>query len=232
MMRKKILYILSGILLLAGCRQENLTAPSGEGYLSVGNIELQAQTITEIASRAVDATLLVELWKGGVKVRELSVDEMQNKIELDAADDYTLKVYSSNYGEETSWGNADKGEPVYYKEVPFRVKEGETTSLKIQVPMIDFAVCLDLSNVTGEWLSEYNFTVTSGGRSVSLKDGETAYFPYAEGVFFTYQLDVTNTDSESNTQSGSWGNKDGQTVNINTLYTISYNWSTRSLVVN
>ena len=72
MMRKKILYILSGILLLAGCRQENLTVPSGEGYLSVGNIELQAQTITEIASRAVDATLLVELWKGGVKVRELS----------------------------------------------------------------------------------------------------------------------------------------------------------------
>ena len=98
--------------------------------------------------------------------------------------------------------------------------------------MIDFAVCLDLSNVTGEWLSEYNFTVTSGGRSVSLKDGETVYFPYAEGVFFTYQLDVTNTDSESNTQSGSWGNKDSQTVNINTLYTISYNWSTRSLVVN
>ena len=195
-MKKKILYILSGILLLAGCRQENLTVPSGEGYLSVGNIELQAQTITEIASRAVDATLLVELWKGGVKVRELSPDEMQNKIELDAADDYTLKVYSSNYGEETG------------------------------------AVCLDLSNVTGEWLSEYNFTVTSGGRSVSLKDGETAYFPYAEGVFFTYQLDVTNTDSESNTQSGSWGNKDGQTVNINTLYTISYNWSTRSLVVN
>ena len=113
-MRKKILYILSGILLLAGCRQENLTVPSGEGYLSVGNIELQAQTITEIASRAVDATLLVELWKGGVKVRELSPDEMQNKIELDAADDYTLKVYSSNYGEETGWGNADKGEPVYY----------------------------------------------------------------------------------------------------------------------
>lgn len=230
-MKKNILYILLGIFLLASCQQEN-EIPSGTGYLYVEGIELQSQVVTEVVSRAVDETLIVELWKGGVKVRELSPDEMQNKIELDAADDYTLKVYSSNYGEETGWGNADKGEPVYYKEVPFEVKDGETTSLKVQVPMIDFAVCLDLSNVTGEWLSEYNFTVTSGERSVSLKDGETAYFPYAEGVFFTYQLDVMNTDSESNTQSGSWGNKDSQTVNINTLYTISYNWSTRSLVVN
>lgn len=230
-MKKNILYILLGIFLLASCQQES-EIPSGKGYLSVEGIELQSQVETEVASRAVDESMMVELWQGGTKLRDLSAQEMQDKIKLDAADDYTLKVYSSNYGEETGWGNADKGEPVYYKKVPFEVKDGETTSLKIQVPMIDFAVCLDLSNVTGEWLSEYNFTVTSGERSVSLKDGETAYFPYAEGVFFTYQLDVTNTDSESNTQSGSWGNKDGQTVNINTLYTISYNWSTRSLVVN
>ncbi len=230
-MKKNILYILLGIFLLASCQQEN-DIPSGTGYLSVEGIELQSQVVTEVASRAVDESMFVELWQGGTKLRDLSAQEMQDKIKLDAADDYTLKVYSSNYGEETGWGNADKGEPVYYEGVPFEVKDGETTSLKVQVPMIDFAVCLDLSNVTGEWLSEYNFTVTSGERSVSLKDGETAYFPYAEGVFFTYQLDVMNTDSESNPQSGSWGNKDSQTVNINTLYTISYNWSTRSLVVN
>lgn len=230
-MKKNIVYILLGIFLLASCQQEN-EIPSGKGYLSVEGIELQSQVVTEVVSRAVDESLTVDLYKGEQFVRTLTPEEMQNKIELEPATDYMLKAYSANYGEESAWDNETKGEPVYYKEVPFRVKEGETTSLKIQVPMIDFAVCLDLSNVTGEWLSEYNFTVTSGERSVSLKDGETAYFPYAEGVFFTYQLDVTNTDSESNTQSGSWGNKDGQTVNINTLYTISYNWSTRSLVVN
>lgn len=230
-MKKNIVYILLGIFLLASCQQEN-EIPSGKGYLSVEGIELQSQVVTEVVSRAVDESLTVDLYKGEQFVRTLTPEEMQNKIELEPATDYMLKAYSANYGEESAWDNETKGEPVYYKEVPFEVKEGETTSLKIQVPMIDFAVCLDLSNVTGEWLSEYNFTVTSGGRSVSLKDGETVYFPYAEGVFFTYQLDVTNTDSESNTQSGSWGNKDSQTVNINTLYTISYNWSTRSLVVN
>lgn len=230
-MKKNIVYILLGIFLLASCQQEN-EIPSGKGYLSVEGIELQSQVVTEVVSRAVDESLTVDLYKGEQFVRTLTPEEMQNKIELEPATDYMLKAYSANYGEESAWDNETKGEPVYYKEVPFEVKEGETTSLKIQVPMIDFAVCLDLSNVTGEWLSEYNFTVTSGGRSVSLKDGETVYFPYAEGVFFTYQLDVMNTDSESNTQSGSWGNKDSQTVNINTLYTISYNWSTRSLVVN
>ena len=230
-MKKNIVYILLGIFLLASCQQEN-EIPSGKGYLSVEGIELQSQVVTEVVSRAVDESLTVDLYKGEQFVRTLTPEEMQNKIELEPATDYMLKAYSANYGEESAWDNETKGEPIYYKEVPFEVKEGETTSLKIQVPMIDFAVCLDLSNVTGEWLSEYNFTVTSSGRSVSLKDGETVYFPYAEGVFFTYQLDVTNTDSESNTQSGSWGNKDSQTVNINTLYTISYNWSTRSLVVN
>lgn len=230
-MKKNIVYILLGIFLLASCQQEN-EIPSGKGYLSVEGIELQSQVVTEVVSRAVDESLTVDLYKGEQFVRTLTPEEMQNKIELEPATDYMLKAYSANYGEESAWDNETKGEPVYYKEVPFEVKDGETTSLKVQVPMIDFAVCLDLSNVTGEWLSEYNFTVTSGERSVSLKDGETAYFPYAEGVFFTYQLDVTNTDSESNTQSGSWGNKDGQMVNINTLYTISYNWSTRSLVVN
>lgn len=230
-MKKNIVYILLGIFLLASCQQEN-EIPSGKGYLSVEGIELQSQVVTEVVLRAVDESLTVDLYKGEQFVRTLTPEEMQNKIELEPATDYMLKAYSANYGEESAWDNETKGEPVYYKEVPFEVKEGETTSLKIQVPMIDFAVCLDLSNVTGEWLSEYNFTVTSGGRSVSLKDGETVYFPYAEGVFFTYQLEVMNTDSESNTQSGSWGNKDSQTVNINTLYTISYNWSTRSLVVN
>ena len=112
-MKKNIVYILLGIFLLASCQQEN-EIPSGKGYLSVEGIELQSQVETEVASRAVDESMMVELWQGGTKLRDLSAQEMQDKIKLDAADDYTLKVYSSNYGEETGWGNADKGEPVYY----------------------------------------------------------------------------------------------------------------------
>ena len=36
--------------------------------------------------------------------------------------------------------NDEKGEPVYYTEVPFVVKLGETTGLKVKVTTITFAV--------------------------------------------------------------------------------------------
>lgn len=214
---------------MASCQQEN-EIPSGKGYLSVEGIELQSQVVTEVASRAVDESMIVELWQGGTKLSDLSAQEMQDKIKLDAADNYMLKVHSANYGEESTWDNETKGEPVYYKEVPFEVIAGATTPLKVQVPMITFAVCLDMSAVTGNLLKGYTFIVTYGSRSVRLQNGETAYFPYSEGASFRYQLSVTNWDDETNEQSGSWGIDKGK-VEMNTLYTVTYNWATQALVV-
>lgn len=227
-MKKNIIYILLGIFLLASCQQEN-EIPSGKGYLSVEGIELQSQVVTEVASRAVDESLKVDLYKGEQLVRPLTPEEMQNKIGLDPATDYMLKVYSANYREESTWDNETKGEPVYYKEVSFVVTEGATTPLKVQVPMITFAVCLDMPAVTGDLLQRYTFTVTSGGRSVTLQNGETAYFPYSDS--FNYQLSITNLDGEVKEQPGSWGTEDGETVAQNTVYTVTYNWATQSLAV-
>lgn len=227
-MKRNILYILCGIFLLVGCQQKEVL--SGAGYLSVSGIEVQLQTVAEVASRSTDDIIwTVELWKGSEMLRTLSTEEIQNKIELDAADDYMLKVYSPNYGVEKGWTNDEKGEPVYYAEVPFVVNQGETTGLKVQVPMITFAVSLDLSKVIGGWLQDYSFTVTSGERVVSLTDGETAYFPYSEGVSFGYELSVTNSDSEVNVLKGEWGVEAEEPVNINTVYTVVYNWDTQSL---
>lgn len=227
-MKKNIVYILLGIFLLASCQQEN-EIPSGKGYLSVEGIELQSQVVTEVASRAVDESLTVDLYKGEQFVRTLTPEEMQNKIELEPATDYMLKAYSANYGEESAWDNETKGEPVYYKEVSFVVTEGATTAVKVQIPMVTFAVCLNLTEVTGDWLQGYTFTVTSGNRSVALQDGETAYFPYSDS--FNYQLSVTNSDGESKEQSGSWGTENGKTVEQNTVYTVTYNWATQKLAV-
>jgi hypothetical protein len=229
-MKKNILYILLGIFLLASCQQEN-EIPLGKGYLSVEGIELQSQMVTEVVSRAVDETLIVELWKGDTKIRVLSAQEMQDKIKLEVADDYYLKVYSENYGSESDWDNETKGEPVYYKEETFVVEDGKTTSLKMQVPMITFAVSLDLSEIKGDWLNDYSFVVTSDTRRVSLRDKEIAYFPYSEGAFFSYQLKIRNTDFEEKEQSGEWGKNEDETLNMNTLYTISYNWETQSLAI-
>ena len=230
-MKKNIVYILLGIFLLTSCQQEN-EIPSGKGYLSVEGIELQSQVVTEVVSRAVDESMIVELWQGGTKVRDLSAQEMQDKIKLDVADNYMLKVYSANYGNESTWGNETKGEPVYYKEVSFVVTEGATTAVKVQVPMITFAVCWDMSAVTGNWLQGSTFTVTYGSRSVTLGNGETAYFLYSEEVTsFNYKLSITNSDGESKEQSGSWGTKENETVAQNTVYTVTYNWATQKLAV-
>lgn len=227
-MKRNILYILCGIFLLIGCQQKEVL--SGAGYMSVSGIEVQSQTVAEVASRSTDDIIwTVELWKGSEMLRTLSTEEMQNKIELDAADDYMLKVYSPNYGVEKGWTNDEKGEPVYYTEVPFVVKQGETTGLKVQVPMITFAVSLNLSEVIGDWLQEYDFTVTAGDRTVALDNGDIAYFPYSEGVSFSYQLTLTNSDSETNTLNGDWGKDEGEVINTNTIYTVVYNWDTHSL---
>lgn len=230
-MNKKILYTILSVFLLISCQQENDTVLLREGFLSVSGIEVQLQTNAEVISRAVsdDMLLIVELWKGSEMLRTLSTEEMQNKIELDAADDYMLKVYSPNYGVEKGWTNDEKGEPVYYTEVPFVVKQGETTGLKVQVPTITFAVSLNLSEVIGDWLQEYDFTVTAGDRTVALDNGDIAYFPYSEGVSFSYQLTLTNSDSETNTLNGDWGKDEGEVINTNTIYTVVYNWDTHSL---
>ncbi len=214
--------------MLIGCQQKEVL--SGAGYLSVSGIEVQLQTVAEVASRSTDDIIwTVELWKGSEMLRTLSTEEIQNKIELDAADDYMLKVYSPNYGVEKGWTNDEKGEPVYYTEVPFVVKQGETTGLKVQVPTITFAVSLNLSEVIGDWLQEYDFTVTAGDRTVALDNGDIAYFLYSEDVSFSYQLTLTNSDSETNTLNGDWGKDEGEVINTNTIYTVVYNWDTHSL---
>lgn len=229
-MNKKILYTILSVFLLISCQQENDTVLLREGFLSVSGIEVQSQTVTEVASRSTDDIIwTVELWKGNEMLRTLSTEEMQNKIELDAADDYMLKVYSPNYGVEKGWTNDEKGEPVYYTEVPFVVKLGETTGLKVKVTTITFAVSLNLSEVIGDWLQGYDFTVTAGDRTVALDNGDIAYFPYSEGVSFSYQLTLTNSDSETNTLNGDWGKDEGEVINTNTIYTVVYNWDTHSL---
>lgn len=226
---KKALYFLTGILLLASCQQEEI--PSGEGFLSLTGIEVQTQEITNVASRAVDEDWTVDLYKGEQFVRTLTAEEMQSKIKLVPATDYKLKVYSAKYGQDVNWTKEMSGEPVYYKEEPFQVKEGETTALKVQVPMCNYAVSLALPEGFEKWMT-YEFEVTSGARTVTLQDGGTAYFPVsALGSPFSYKLKLTNTDSESFELTGTWGDTEGETVEMNTVYVITYSMDYNALKV-
>lgn len=230
-MKKNVLYILLGTFLLASCQQEETPSASGEGYLSFTGIEIQNQVLTEVKSRTLEESLTVDLYQGGTKIRTLTAEELENTIKLEAATDYSLKVYSENYGSDAEWTNEEKGEPIYYKEQPFEVKEGEITPVKVQVPMVNFAVKLSMPE-SQNWISDYTFTVTSGEREVTLQNGETAYFPYRESSSFNYTLQLTNTDNEKFTLSGEYGVDENEPLAFNTCYVVTYLMSTRSLVIN
>lgn len=229
-MRRYILYVLLNVFFIVGCNKEIVSLPQ-EGYLSISSIEVKSQAISNVASRAVDEDLTVDLYKGEQFVRTLTAEEMQSKIKLVPATDYKLKVYSANYGQDVNWTNKMSGEPVYYKEEPFQVKEGETTALKVQVPMCNYAVSLALPEGFEKWMT-YTFEVTSGARTVTLQDGDTVYFPVsALGSPFSYKLKLTNTDSESFDLTGTWGDTEGETVEMNTVYVITYSMEYNALKV-
>lgn len=215
--------------MLASCQQEE--TPSREGYFSLIGIEIQNQAVTDVKSRTLEESLTVDLYQGGTKIRTLTAEEMENTIKLEAATDYSLKVYSENYGSDAEWTNEEKGEPIYYKEQPFKVKEGEITPVKVQVPMVNFAVKLSMPE-SQNWISDYTFTVISGERKVTLQNGETAYFPYRESSSFNYTLQLTNTDNEKFTLSGEYGVDENEPLAFNTCYVVTYLMSTRSLVIN
>lgn len=230
-MRRYILYVLLNVFFIVGCNKEIVSLPQ-EGYLSISSIEVKSQAISNVASRTVDEDLTVDLYKGEQKVRTLTAEEMQSKIELEPATDYKLKVYSANYGQDVNWTKEMSGEPVYYKEEPFQVKEGETTALKVQVPMCNYAVSLALPEGFEKWMTYYTFEVTSGARTVTLQDGDTVYFPVsALGSPFSYKLKLTNTDSESFDLTGTWGDTEGETVEMNTVYVITYSMEYNALKV-
>lgn len=229
-MRRYILYVLLNVFFIVGCNKEIVSLPQ-EGYLSISSIEVKSQAISNVASRAVDEDLTVDLYKGEQFVCTLTAEEMQSKIKLKPATDYKLKVYSANYGQDVNWTKEMSGEPVYYKEELFQVKEGETTALKVQVPMCNYAVSLALPEGFEKWMT-YEFEVTSGARTVTLQDGDTVYFPVsALGSPFSYKLTLTNTDSESFDLTGTWGDTEGETVEMNTVYVITYSMEYNALKV-
>lgn len=228
-MRINIFFIIILCLFVSCNRRDDIHSLSS-GILSVTKIEYESRIFSEVPTRVIDETFVVELWKGGELLRELTPDEMQNKINLDAATDYSLKVYSSNYGSDISWTNDMKGEPIYYIEVPFEVEEGKVTGLNIKVPMTNFGVSLNMPEIAGaSWLKGYTFNVTVGERQVELLNGETAYFSYSDGIQFSYVLSMTNTDDETNELDGVWGDSEEESINRNTIYTVTYNWETHSL---
>lgn len=222
-MKQTILYLLLGTFLLASCQQEDISSNTATGYLVLESIDMQVSQQT-ISSRAVDADLYVDILQEDAIFRQYGPGMVPDRIELPEGT-YRLHVYNAAATLPDPYdGN---GVAIFeYTGEPFTIEaNGRTLIEEIEVPMINFGVTLQLPEEFNTYFKNYAFTVTSD-RSVELKEGETAYFPYnSDKVTFSYSLKATNADGEESEPEGGTRNE----VVSGTIYTVSYEMETQSL---
>lgn len=225
-MKQTILYLLLGIFLLVSCQQEEtLPDNTATGYLVLESIDVQVNQQT-VSSRAVDADLYVDILQEDAIFRQYGPGMVPDRIELPEGT-YRLHVYNAAATLPDPYdGN---GVAIFeYTGEPITVEANGTTLIEeIEVPMINFGVTLQLPEEFNTFFENYAFTVTSD-RSVELKEGETAYFPYnSDKVTFSYSLKATNADGEESEPEGGTRNE----VVSGTIYTVSYEMETQSFHV-
>lgn len=223
-MKQTILYLLLGTFLLASCQQEDISSNTATGYLVLESIDMQVSQQT-ISSRAVDADLYVDILQEDAIFRQYGPGMVPDRIELPEGT-YRLHVYNAAATLPDPYdGN---GVAIFeYTGEPITVEANGTTLIEeIEVPMINFGVTLQLPETFSTYFKDYTFTVTSD-RALTLKEGETAYFPYSENMPFSYTLTAINGDDEVTVPEG------GTYTNVasGTIYTVSYEMETQSFHV-
>ena len=224
-MKQTILYLLLGTFLLASCQQEDISSNTAMGYLVLESIDVQVNQQT-VSSRAVDADLYVDILQEDAIFRQYGPGMVPDRIELPEGT-YRLHVYNAAATLPDPYDGNGVAIFEYTGEPITVVANGTTLIEEIEVPMINFGVTLQLPEEFNTYFKNYAFTVTSD-RSVELKEGETAYFPYdSDNVTFSYSLKATNADGEESEPEGGTRNE----VVSGTIYTVSYEMETQSFHV-
>ena len=221
MMKRIWLYtICLGLVGLFACQQEDLPSVGETGSLSLENMTVEVANTESISTRAVDNDLYVEISSQDV-TPEVTLkynpgDNIPSKIELGAGR-YALKIYNDT----TLLDEI----PVFYKDTIFDIEAGKVNYLSVEVPMINIGVRLALPEGFSDWFKTYSFNVSDdGNRSVSIANGETAYFTIDQDI--SYTLSVTNNDDEQMTDSKAI-TKDQ--IAAGTIYVITYDYATKAL---
>lgn len=216
-----------GLVGLFACQQEDLPSVGETGFLSLENMTVEVANTESISTRTVDDDLYVEIWDeaGTSQVGETyEPGKVPTKIELEPGN-YTLKAYNAAFLDQSSWTENDKGAAVYYIDnKSFTIEAGKVNYLSVEVPMTNIGVRLALPEGFSNWFKTYSFTISDGNRSVSIDNGETAYFTIDQDI--SYTLSVTNNDDERKTDSKAI-TKDQ--IAAGTIYVITYDYATKAL---
>lgn len=213
-----------GLVGLFACQQEDLPSMGEIGFLSLENMTVEMANTESISTRAVDNDLYVEISSQDV-TPEVTLkynpgDNIPSKIELEPGN-YTLKAYNAAFNEQS----IDKGAAIYYIDnKSFTIEAGKVNYLSVEVPMTNIGVRLALPEGFSNWFKTFSFTIRDGNRSVSIANGETAYFSIDQEI--SYTLSATNTDNEQKTDSKTI--KKDQ-IAAGTIYVITYDYATKAL---
>ena len=221
---KKFLLLLPVVLcLFCACSQdEGETMGSGRATLA---LDVVRDNVPQMASRTVDAGLAVKmLYSDGTVYKAFTAGNVPSKIDLEPGVTYTLVAYSDN---QDNWTTANNGlgEACYYATTEVCAAEDETAYCTLQVPMTNYAVALSLHELFPSLFPSYTFTLTSGNRTLQLRNGEKAYLSLDDGGF-QYALQATNLDGETNSHEV----RRVTDVQHGILYKVSYGFSSDSSV--
>lgn len=231
-MKQYILSIVSLFFLLVGCQQEELIEQQGTGYLSLESLTLQAVSHQPVTRAGVEEGLGCEIYDStGKKIFPLAPgDEYVSQLMELEVGTYTLKAYNQAYldNDYSTWTNSELGEAIHYIETSFTIEAGKTNYLKVEVPMINFAVCLE--SIQGEeFFQKFELVVTVGERVLWLKKGDVGYFlPVKGDETLFYRISYTNDDDEGAT---GYAKTLPSAPAANTQYNFVYNIETETLEV-
>lgn len=188
-MRQYTLYIVAYLLALASCQSELPIPEQGNCYLE---LNLSRIGVAKRQTRAIDNDLALKILnENGEMFIQYPAGSVPHKLVL-APGIFTVVAYTENQ-DDWSKANDGRGEACYYGSCQVEMAFDQTTYANLQVPMTNYAVTLALPEYFHDFFPSYTFSLKSGFRQTSIKEGEKAYFDAEEGGF-TYQLTATNTD--------------------------------------
>lgn len=185
---KRMLYAIMGLLTFTSCQQYDFP----EQEECVLELDIARAHVPVVATRAIDTDLAITILDATGKVyKRIATGEVSNEIPMRAGT-FTLCVHTDNL---TTWheANEGRGEACYYASAEVTMQRGERGYLSMSVPMINYAVGLELPELFNELFTSHWLTLKSGSREVVIREGEKAYFDVEDGGF-THALSVVNLD--------------------------------------
>lgn len=180
------------VVSLFSCQSETVIPEQGECTLV---LNMKRIGVSNKQTRTIDNDLALKILddKGEIYM-QYAAGNVPPKLVLEPGT-FTIHAFTEN---QNTWQteNSGRGTACYYGTQQVTMEYDRTTYANMQVPMTNYAVTLTLPELFEDLFLSYTYTLKSGGRQTTIKQGEKAYFATEDGGF-TYQLTATNTDNNT-----------------------------------